>query len=294
MKHLSKITKGMIFSALGFSSFALGDAIFKYLSTNYSTFEILLYSGTFALIAYGMMALKWGGFKKNLQTQKLRLHLIRSAFVTLQVTTIIYAFGQLPLATAYSLVFITPALTGLLAIFILKEHVDRRQWLAITTGFIGVLIILRPGLVPLDWAAGAALLSALGTALANIFVRYLGEDESPLSLALYPQFFILAVMAALALPTAILPPLPDLALMATSGIFSAGGMLALIMGFRNAPAAKAAPFHYIQMLWGVGLGYMIFGDIPDLWTAIGATIIIISGFWLMRHNRKNIPDLGGS
>lgn len=294
MNHLSDTAKGMIFSALGFSLFAVGDAIFKYLSASYDVLDLVFFFGLFALLTYIVTSKKLGGFKRTFQTKNKKLHALRSILIATQVLTAFYAFSQLPLATVYALIFVAPILTSLLAIVILKEQVSRPQWLAIAIGFIGVLVILRPGLIPLDWATIAAITAAIVVSSANIIVRFLDNRETSLSLALYPQILILTMMLPFVIIDFRMPALSDLIWMIAGGLLSASGMLGLIKGFSKAAAAKAAPFHYIQMLWGVGLGYVIFGDIPDLWTGIGALIIIASGFWLIRHSKKDIPDLGGS
>lgn len=286
---------GVLFATAGFSLFAMGDAVFKYLGPVYSVYVISFYSSLFALIGLLLYAMKTGGIKKALQTRNMKLHLLRGLLLLFEFLFIIYAFTHMTLAKTYALIFAAPLLTTIFSIPLLGERVNWRSWLVIAVGFIGVLVILRPGLIPLDLAAFAALGGALLFCFANIAARKIGqEDGSIVSFGLYVELVVVPGTLLLALTDFAAPTLPHLGLFVFSG-FSGGAALILIaLGFAKAPAAIAAPFHYVQMIWGIALGYIIFGDALDLWTAIGATLIIGSGLWLIRmENNKNIPDLAG-
>ncbi|MCB9989721.1 MAG: DMT family transporter [Rhodospirillales bacterium] len=278
----------------GYSSFALGDAVFKHLSAVYSVPQLVVMLGTFSFLIYMVLSPVLGGLQSVVGSQNKKLHLIRGFLIMGQLITIIYAFSQLPMVTVYALVFVAPAFTALLAIPLLGEKPDLTRWLVVLFGFLGVLVILRPGMVPFDLASFATLASAFFISLANIMVRKIGGQETPFAFAFYTQIVVLPLAAMAMIPSFVMPDVEAMGWSAVGGFLNAMGMLGLILGFSRAPASSVASFHYIQILWGVVLGYLLFSDIPDALTLVGAGIIIASGLWLIRHEHKNIPDLSGS
>ena len=286
--HMSSNIKGIFFAALGFSFFAYGDVIFKYLGDYYSIFTTTAFSSLFASIALLIAAKMTGGIRRAFQTNKLKLHLLRGVIITSQLLLAIYAITHLSLAKTYALVFIAPFIATMLSIPMLKESVSPRHWIAIALGFIGILIVLRPGMIPIETAALAALGSAVFFALSNVLVRIIGTTgETKLSFPLYTEVVLIPVTFTLALIwDTTWPSLPHMALLALNGALGACGMYFITRGFSTAAAAIVAPFHYIQMLWAILFGYIIFNDRPDIWIGLGAAIIIASGVWLIRHEHS--------
>lgn len=280
--HLSSNIRGALFAALGFSLFACGDAVFKYLTPHYSAYIIAFYASFFALLTLLAVATFNGGIRAAAKTNRLKFHLLRGVIISAQVVLVIIAFNNLSLAKTYAIVFIAPFLATILSIPLLKESVRPQQWLSVALGFSGVLIVLRPGMIPLEPAVLAALGSAVLFALGNLMVRIIGmKGESRLSFAIYVEAVIFIVTGLFVMMDFVWPTMPHMAFMIIAGVLGAGGMYFLSRGFAEAPAAVAAPFHYIQMLWGVVLGYLIFGDTIDIWVAMGGGIIILSGLWLI-------------
>ncbi len=293
MKNMTDTLKGIVLTSAGFSLFAIGDTIFKILSESYAVAQNVVLIGSVSMVLYLLAAHVMGGVRNMLRTNHLKLHLFRGLLFTVQVLAVMYAFAHLPLATVYVLIFITPVLTVLGAIFLLGENVARSQWMAIFFGLAGILVVMRPGVVPLEFASVAVLVSALMTALANLIVRKMGEGESILSFGLYPQAVLLLILGLWVAPSFEMPVFTDWLFILCGGVLSAGGLMGIVLGFRLAKASVVAPFHYIQILWGVVLGYFVFGDVPDWWALGGGVIVIASGLWLIRHERKNIPDISG-
>lgn len=218
---------------------------------------------------------------------------MRGVLLAAEFLLFIYSFAYLPMTTAYALIFVTPFLASLLAIPFLGEKVTMRQWAAISLGFAGVLVVLRPGWVPLGLPVIAALCGAFFFALSNIMVRMIGEDgESPLTFALVAEVVICAVTFVLFLTQPEIPTLFHLFLLVWVGLFSAVALFCIPLAFLRAPAAVISPFHYVQMLWGIVFGYLFFGDLMSIWIALGSAIIVASGIWLIRQERGKIPDYG--
>lgn len=279
--------KGIILSLLGFSLLSFGDATIKYLSSYYNTYSLVLYNSLFGLIVLLLLSPWLGGIKNTLKDTRIKLHLLRGGLVFVQLSLIVYAFSQLPLAKAYAISFIAPMFSALLAIPLLKDKVTWRHGLGIMLGFAGVLVILRPGLIPLEMASLAALTSALFFSLINIIARYMRDtNHTLLSWAFYPHLVIISILLLVFMDELQGPRLQDLGYLAFMGGVSAFGAICIARAFAHARTATAASFHYVQMLWGALLGYFIFGDRIDVWTAVGAVVIIGSGLWLMRVERS--------
>jgi drug/metabolite transporter (DMT)-like permease len=159
--------------------------------------------------------------------------------------------------------------------------------LVIMFGFGGVLIILRPGLIPLELASLTALVSALFFSLVNITARYMRDTRHTLlSWAFYPHLVIISILLLFFRDELQWLRLQDLGYLAFMGGVSAFGAICVARAFAHVRTATAASFQYVQMLWGALLGYFIFGDSLDLWTAIGALVIIGSAFWLTQVETK--------
>ncbi|MDZ4263959.1 MAG: DMT family transporter [Pseudomonadota bacterium] len=278
--------KGILLALLGFSLLSFGDATIKHLSSYYTTYSLVLYNSLFGLLLLLLLSPWLGGIGNTLRDSRIKLHLLRGVLVFVQLSLIVYSFSQLPLAKAYAIAFIAPIFSALLAIPLLKDRLNWRHVVGITVGFVGVLVILRPGLIPLELASIAALFSAFFFSLVNITARYMRNSTHTLmSWSFYPHLVIIAIsLLFFSAELQWLRP-ADIGYLFFMGGVSAFGGICLARAFAFARTATAASFHYVQMLWGVGLGYFIFGDTVDLWTAIGAVVIIASGIWLIRMER---------
>ena len=285
-------TKGIILALGGFSLLSLGDAAIKYLSPHYSTHSLVLYNSVFGLVTLLLLSPWLGGIGNTLRDKRIKLHLFRGVLVFIQLSLIVYAFANMSLAKAYAVAFTAPIFSTLLAIPLLKDQVTGKHVIGIATGFIGVLIILRPGLIPLDVAAIAALLSALFFSLVNITARYMRNTQHTLlSWGFYPHLVIITVLLLFFRDELQVPLVEHLGYMVFLGSVSAFGAIGIARAFAHVSTATASSFHYVQMLWGVSLGYFIFGDSLEVWTAIGAMVIIASGLWLIRVEKSRASQV---
>lgn len=284
---LSQEVRGVYLASIGFSLFALGDAVFKYLSAYYSISLLLFFNAVFGMSVL-ILASPWlGGLKATLQTAQLKLHLLRSILILIQLSLVVYGLSQMPMTKTYAIVFTAPLIATLLAIPLLKDPVNNKQWLAIVTGFAGVLIILRPGFIPMDLAALGVLVAALFFSLANITVRFMRKTANTiLSWVFYPNMLILLVTGCLLNTDMIMPLEGHLILFFFLGVCSSSGAIFITKAFLCSSVATASSLHYIQMLWAVLLGYFIFQDYVDLWTVAGSVVIICSGIFLLQLAKK--------
>lgn len=279
--------KGILLSLLGFTMLSFGDATIKYLSSYYTTYSLVLYNSIFGLLVLLLLSPWLGGVSNTLKDKRIKLHLLRGVLVFVQLSLIVYSFSHLPLAKAYAIAFAAPIFSALLAIPLLKDRLNWRHVAGIVAGFAGVLVILRPGMIPLEIASIAALLSALFFSVVNITARYMRNTSHTLmSWAFYPHVVIITVSLLFFIDELQWLRVGDAPYLLFMGSVSALGGICLARAFAYVRTATAASFHYVQMLWGIGLGYFIFGDTVDLWTAVGAAVIIASGLWLIHVERR--------
>lgn len=289
----NKTLLGILFALGGFSSFAFGDVMIKYLGDYYTPYTIAFFTTLFCSMILAGFTPKFGGFRKTFGSKKIKLHIVRGFLMAGQFTLLIYGLSQLPMTTTYALIFAAPFIASLLAIPLLGERVSVRQWVLILLGFTGVLVILRPGFIPLSLPVVGVIIGAFFFAMTNVMVRMIGEkNETIMSFALVPEMVICAVTFVLFLFNPEWPSLNHLFLLIFCGAFSAVALVLVPLAFLKAPAAVISPFHYVQMLWGIIFGYIFFGDVMDVWTTTGAVIIIASGILLIRREKGKVPDYG--
>ena len=292
----SDILKGIAASITGFAVFAIGDAVAKWLTQSYPIVFLVLFNGLFGAFFLGLINAMTGGVKRAFRTRKLKLHIIRSVVYSLTAFLVIYAFANLPMANVYAIIFAAPLITTALSAPLLKQHVGKREWAGVLAGFAGILVMLRPGLQPIDLATISALAGAFMFSTTSLMVSIISRDNDDhrMVYCMYPVMFqilagILACLAAgFEIPQTIVVDM-DMGLFLLSGLLGATGLYFVSTAFHIAPAAIVAPFHYSQMIWGVLLGYMIWNDIPDQWTLIGGFMIIASGLYIIQTQTRRQP-----
>ncbi len=218
-------------------------------------------------------------------TRRRGMQVLRSVLVLLATLCMYSALRYLPLADVVAITFLGPLLVTGLSVLVLGERVGPRRWSAVVIGFVGVLVIIRPGLGIAHWAAVLPLLMATFYATYQIVTRMIRGAADPLN-----SLFYLALVGVVA--TSIVAPFdwvwPDwrawLMLIGT-GFFGGLGHFAMIRAYESSPAATIAPFAYTELLWALGVGVIVFGDFPDIWTLVGAAIVAGSGLYVLRRER---------
>jgi len=287
--------RGALFALLAFAIFATHDVVVKFLGGLYSPVQIIFFS---VLLGFPLVTLMLMGDRSDGHLRPVHpwWTALRTVSAVITGVSAFYAFSVLPLAQTYAILFAAPLLITLLAIPVLGEKVGLRRGLAIVAGLIGVLIVLRPGAAPLSLGHAAALAAAVFSSLASVIVRKIGQDERSVVLLLYPMTANFVVMGC-ALPFVYRPlPLEHLGLLGIIASFGFVAMLLIIVAYRSGEAVIVAPMQYSQMIWAAIFGYLIFGERPDLYTAIGAGVIIASGIYILLRERhrgvsKNNPVL---
>lgn len=221
----------------------------------------------------------------TLRAGRLWLQLLRSAF--LMITTAFFFFGLkfLGLATMSAIMFVTPLLVTLLSMPILGERVGWRRITSVAIGFVGALIIIRPGSDAVGLAALLPLAAALSNSAYHLATRVLSRTDPATAMVGYTAL-VGAVMSNFALLGGwVTPGAVDWLLLAALGVIGCLGHFTLIKAYSLANAAVAAPFGYTSLIWATLFGLALFGELPDMWTVVGATVIVGSGLYILYRER---------
>lgn len=282
--------RGPLMALLAFAVFATHDVFVKYLGATYSPFQIVFFSVLlgFPLVTLLLMRDATDG---NLRPRHPWWTALRTGSVVVTAVSAFYAFSVLPLATTYAILFAAPLIITLLSIPVLGERVGLRRGIAVVVGLAGVLIVLRPGATDLGLGHLAALAAAVFGALSSIIVRKIGRDERSVVLLLYPMMANAVIMGA-AMPFVYEPmPLKDFGAAFVIAALAMIGTLCVIAAYKLGEAVRVAPMQYSQILWATVFGYLLFDEVPDLPTFVGASIIIASGIYIvLREGRPNVSE----
>ncbi len=288
----------------GVMIFSLQDVILKWLSGDYPLAEAQTLRGVFAL-PFLLLIVRFDGGWRSLLSNRFRLLIGRGALMLCAYTAYYLAMPVLSLAEIVSLSFSAPLFIAALSGPMLGERVGVKRWLAISIGFAGVLVILRPGSGVMHWAALLPLMGTMTYAVAQIIARRMGSGETTTSvMAFYQNAVYLVgglVLGALLGHGAFagsghpsleffvrgwsLPSALDFALLAACGPISVAGIWLLTHAYRIAEANRVTFFEYSAIVWAVLWGYLVWGDVPDLWTILGAALVAGAGIFMLRGAR---------
>ncbi|WP_342351596.1 DMT family transporter [Rhodoferax fermentans] len=270
--------------AVGF--FAFMDTILKVLSTHYPALQVAALRGWVALPLI-LVWIQWRGSWHTLLRIRWPLHLLRGVLGICMLSLFTFGVKQLPLANAYTLFFIAPILITLLAAPVLREKVPRAHWWSVLAGMVGVVVALRPGTDGLvSWGGLAVLAAAVCYAVAAVAARLSSRTDSNESMMLWIMVMVALGAGALAAPNWVTIRTDDLWLLAALALAGFGGQLAITEAFRHGQASAVAPFEYTALAWGLGVDWLIWDTLPDHYTLLGGAIIIASGLYVVRHERK--------
>jgi len=274
---------GIALMCCAVASFSCLDATGKYLNHHMTTTEVVWarYFFAFALTLAFVNPINRPGL---MRTTRPWLQIGRSALLLFSTGLNLFALRWLQLDEALSLIFSTPFMVAILCVPLLGERVGWRRWTAITVGFLGVLVVARPGLGGLHPAALLSFGGAVCYAFYVISTRLLSRTDSNDTTQFYTNLVGALIM------TLVAPFIwtgPDNALtaglMVLIGALGGGGHYLLIRAHRLAPASALAPFIYTQMVWTTTLGFLVFRDVPHRWTIVGGALVIASGLYLLHR-----------
>ena len=266
------------------------DVTAKYLSATLPSIEIAwIRFLVFALIM--APAMLPGSPLFALQTNRRGLHLLRGAALVGSSLFFISGLAFLPIAEASATGFVAPLFVTALSIAFLGEKVGLRRWIATGIGLVGVLIILRPGTGAFHPAAFFPLVSALAWACTLIMTRMMSGTERAITTMTYSSIAGLLILSALVPFVWVTPSWHDILFGIFIGVASTAGQWIVVLAFRYADASVLAPFSYLQLVWVSFLGFLIFGEVPDVYTVTGAAFIVASGLYTAHRERVRRSQL---
>ena len=282
--------KGIVLVLASTIFLGASDVTAKYLSATLPSIEIAwIRFLVFALIM--TPAMLPGSPLYALQTNRRGLHLLRGAALLGSSLFFISGLRFLPIAEASATGFVAPLFVTALSIVFLGEKVGLRRWMATAVGLIGVIIILRPGTGTFHPAAFFSLVSALAWACTLIMTRMMSGTERAITVMTYSSIAGVCILSALVPFVWVTPTWHDIALGIFIGVASTAGQWIVVLAFRYADASVLAPFSYTQLLWVSFLGFLIFGEVPDVYTVTGAAFIVASGLYTAHRERVRQSQL---
>lgn len=277
------VLRGILLMLGAVAVFSTMDALIKHLSAGYSPLQIIFFRNLFAFLPL-LPVLARGGGLLLLRTRRLGSHLGRAAMGFGAMICFFTAFSLMPLADVVAISLSAPIFITALSVPLLAEQVGPRRWAAVLVGFIGVLVMVRPGgAAMVDPVVLLPLAGAVLYALALIAMRKLGATERATTTVFY---FTLActVLSGLAQPFVWrMPDLDDFALLVCVGLLGGSAQLLMTQALRLAPAAVVAPFDYSALIFSIGFGYLFWSEIPDQLLLVGAAIVVASGLYILHR-----------
>ena len=274
--------KAIIFSLLGWMFLPVMDGFAKYLSDDLPILQIT-WARYFFTVAFVFPIMLFFYKKQLVWSDKPRLQIFRGLILLSANICFFYAISVISLAKALTLAFIAPLIVTAFSPFLLGEKVGFRRWTAVAVGFIGSLIVIRPGFLEFNLASMAALATGFFYGFYLIITRKLSTSDNPL-LTLLITGIVGALLVSLIIPFYwVKPTLNQWSLMAGIGIFACIGHLFLILSLKYADASKLAPLGYTEIIPNVIIGYYFFNELPDNWTYLGLFIIVLSGLYISRR-----------
>ncbi|MBZ0215040.1 MAG: DMT family transporter [Fimbriimonadaceae bacterium] len=285
MTSANQHLRAIFLMAAAFAAFTVLDATAKYLVGFLGVGLVVFARYAFAVLFILPLMLRPGalGF---FRTRHWFLQTVRGILLLSSTGFNFVAIQDLQLAQTSSIMFSNPLWVCALSPILLGEHVGWRRWVAVIVGFIGVLIIIRPGTVDFHPAMIYSIVSTWCVAIYQIVSRKVGGKDQAVTSLFYATLLGAFGAAPFAGVDWVMPDMAGWALLAMIGLVGAVGHFMLTQAHRMAPAPVLAPFVYTQIIWMTLAGYIVFGDIPDHWTIIGGLVVIGSGLYVFYRERQ--------
>ncbi len=273
--------KGLLFMGLGMFLFSAVDTTAKFLTDSLHPFQIV-WTRQLGLLAVAVFLITMQG-RRILKTGHPRLQLLRGFVAACSAALFIFGVSYVALADAVAISFVAPFMVTMMGALILREAVGIRRWVAVTLGFVGALIVIRPGLGIVHPAAGLIVLAAFFFAIRQVVSRALSDSDNTSTTIVYTA---LVSVAVLSVPMAFVWKTPsgyEWGLLALMAVIAAAAEICVIKALELAMAVVVAPMQYTLILWGTFYGFVVFGQLPDFWTWVGAAIIVATGLYTLRR-----------
>ena len=265
---------GVILAFLAYASFSVADALIKVTGPALSVFEIAFFTTSFSIIP-AMLTKRGERWRDVYKLEHPWLVHLRCLTAITGTACVMYAFTHIPFAEVYAIGFTTPLFVTLLSVLVLREHVALHRWVLLFISFLGVILVIRPGLRALEPGHFVMMLGAVMGAITTTILRHVAPKERRVSLVGLQVLYSAIVNAALMAPTFVLPSPGQLAILLGIGLLGGIGGLLIIQASKQTPANLIAPVQYSQLIWAILFGALFFGEYPD-WVGIVGMLIVVS------------------
>jgi len=283
------VMRGVCLAFVAYFAYALSDASVKLLEGGIHPLQSAFFGGVFGIAAIPFLLSPGERWHYAFRSRNRRMWVLRAIAAVTGALGSITAFTYLSMAEAFSLLFLMPAFVTVMSVVFLKEVVGWRRWTAVILGFIGVLIVLRPGFRELNIGHAGAVVGGFSGAMTIVLMRAMGGKERRISLYGAGLVGLILVSGVLMVPYFRWPSTEQWIWLAGYGLLAAVGNALVMMASARAPATLVAPPQYSQMLWAIILGYFVFGDRLDWPMAVGVALIIASGLITFVREKVRAP-----
>ena len=283
------VMRGVCLAFVAYFAYALSDASVKLLEGGIHPLQSAFFGGVFGIAAIPFLLSPGERWHYAFRSRNRRMWVLRAIAAVTGALGSITAFTYLSMAEAFSLLFLMPAFVTVMSVVFLKEDVGWRRWTAVILGFVGVLIVLRPGSRELNIGHAGAVVGGFSGAMTIVLMRAMGGKERRISLYGAGLVGLILVSGVLMVPYFRWPSIEQWIWLAGYGLLAAVGNALVMMASARAPATLVAPPQYGQMLWAIILGYFVFGDRLDWLMAVGVALIIASGLITFVREKVRAP-----
>ncbi len=289
----NNVVRGIMFMIAATVMFAISNALSKWVVAIYPVGEVMFSRSLCSLIVCSAFMLPVTGLSV-FATKRVRDHLARGLSQSISQTFTVLAFSMMPLAGAIAINFSAPLFSVLISVLWLKERAGAARWGTLLAGFVGVLIVVKPGADSIQLGALFALANAIMYGSVTVAVRGMSKTESANTLLMW-QMVCLAVMHSFLLIFGFRWPTPAHAgLLISSGVANAAAQYLWTKALHAAPATAVSPFYYFLLVWTLFLGFLVWGDVPTISLLVGSGIVVASGLFLLyqeAHRETVSPEV---
>lgn len=278
----SSALTGILLLLGAYFCYILTDSTVKVLGGRYHVFQVMFLNAVFSFLA-SLLITAWRGNLVRIASPQLRLHLIRWAISLPGGLAIFWCYSRMPLADVYAILFTAPLFMTALSVPVLGEQVGWRRWTAVLVGFAGVLVMLDPGAGLFAATTLLALFGAMTHASNMMFLRRMRGVDPPEVFGVLGNFFTVVAIAPFLPLVWATPAAIEVGAQALAGLVAATAGVLLVLAYARASVALLAPFQYFQMVYGIAVGILFFGDWPHPRTLLGAAIVIGSGLYIIHR-----------
>lgn len=285
----SPSTRGIAIIVLSTFGFAGMHTLIRYVSKDIHPFEIAFFRNLFGMVVFTPWLVRHGF--AILRTRRIALHSIRAGLNIIAMLCFFTGLSMTPIARVTALGFTAPVFAALLAVLFLGERFRFRRWVAMALGFAGTLIILRPGLETIDTGSLLILASTLAWGITLIVIKMLGRTDSALTITAYMNITLglLSFIPALFVWTT--PSLVNLFWMLCIGVLGTLAQVGMAQALKEADTGVVMPFDFLRLVWVSILGYLLFAEVPDVFTWVGGSVVFASAAYLAyRENAQRRED----